>query len=102
MKCRYFIVVAELYDEVYNNSRKGMRQTFYEGYSPVKECYNLKSTEEALGSLNYRRTLYWNPDVRTDAEGKANIRLFNNGTCRKMEISAEGCDGKYILTDSPL
>ena len=102
MKCRYFIVVAELYDEVYNDSRKGMRQTFYEGYSPVKECYNLKSTEEALGSLNYRRTLYWNPDVKTDAEGKANIRLFNNGTCRKMEISAEGCDGKYILTDSPL
>ena len=102
MKCRYLIVVAELYDEVYNDSRKGMRQTFYEGYSPVKECYNLKSTEEALGSLNYRRTLYWNPDVKTDAEGKASIRLFNNGTCRKIEISAEGCDGKYILTNSPL
>ena len=103
MKCRYFIVVAELYDEVYNDSRKGMRQTFYEGYSPVKECYNLKSTEEALGSLNYRRTLYWNPDVRTDAEGKANIRLFNNGTCRKMEISAEGCDSgtPVISSDVP-
>ena len=103
MKCRYFIVVAELYDEVYNDSRKGMRQTFYEGYSPVKECYNLKSTEEALGSLNYRRTLYWNPDVKTDAEGKASIRLFNNGTCRKMEISAEGCDSgtPVISSDVP-
>ena len=103
MKCRYLIVVAELYDEVYNDSRKGMRQTFYEGYSPVKECYNLKSTEEALGSLNYRRTLYWNPDVKTDAEGKANIRLFNNSTCRKMEISAEGCDGgtPVISSDVP-
>ena len=99
---RYFIVVAQLYDEVYNDTRKGVRQTYYEGYSPVKECYNLKSSDEALGYLNYRRTLYWNPDVKTDAEGKANIRLFNNGTCRKMEISAEGCDGKYILTDSPL
>ena len=99
---RYFIVVAQLYDEVYNDTRKGVRQTYYEGYSPVKECYNLKSSDEALGSLNYRRTLYWNPDVKTDAEGKANIRLYNNGTCRKMEISAEGCDGKYILTDSPL
>lgn len=97
------IVVAELYDEVYNDSRKGMRQTFYEGYSPVKECYNLKSSNEALGYLNYRRTLYWNPDVKTDAEGKASIRLFNNGTCRKMEISAEGCDGgtPVISSDVP-
>ena len=99
---RYFIVVAQLYDEVYNDTRKGVRQTYYEGYSPVKECYNLKSSDEALGYLNYRRTLYWNPDVKTDAEGKANIRLYNNGTCRKMEISAEGCDGKHILTDSPV
>ena len=94
------IVVAELYDEVYNDTRKGVRQTFYEGYSPVKECYNLKSSNEALGYLNYRRTLYWNPDVRTDAEGKVSIRLFNNGTCRKMEISAEGCDGGTPVVSS--
>ena len=99
---RYFIIVAQLHDEVYNDARKGVRQTYYEGYSPVKECYNLKSSDEALGYLNYRRTLYWNPDVKTDAEGKASIRVYNNGTCRKMEISAEGCDGKHILTDSPL
>ena len=94
---RYFIIVAQLHDEVYNDARKGVRQTYYEGYSPVKECYNLKSSDEALGYLNYRRTLYWNPDVKTDAEGKASIRVYNNGTCRKMEISAEGCDGKHIL-----
>ena len=69
----------------------------------MKECYNLKSSNEALGYLNYRRTLYWNPDVKTDAEGKASIRLFNNGTCRKMEISAEGCDGgtPVISSDVP-
>ena len=94
---RYFIIVAQLHDEVYNDARKGVRQTYYEGYSPVKECYNLKSSDEALGYLNYRRTLYWNPDVKTDAEGKASIRVYNNGTCRKMEISAEGCDGEHIL-----
>jgi uncharacterized protein YfaS (alpha-2-macroglobulin family) len=38
---------------------------------------------------DFRRTIYWNPDVLTDAEGKATINFFNNSTCRKMNVSAE-------------
>ncbi len=83
------IVIAELYDEVYNDTRKGIRQTYYTGYSPVREYYNLKSSDQAMDDIHYRRTLYWNPDIKTDASGKANIRFYNNGTCKRMNVSIE-------------
>lgn len=84
------LVVVKLYDDVYNDIRKGIRQIFYDGYSSVKEFYYDRTEEEAIGNINYRRTLYWNPDVKTDANGKAYINFYNNGTCRKMNVSTEG------------
>ena len=93
------IVIAELYDDVYSDTRKGIRQTYYTGYSPVRECYNLQTSDQAIGNIHYRRTLYWNPDIKTNKDGKASIRLYNNGTCRKMDMSAEGMNGNglYLL-----
>ncbi len=93
------LVVVELYDDVYNSYRKGIRQTYYEGYSRMQEFYIPLSYDAAIGNLNYQRTLYWNPDVKTDSKGKANIRLYNNGTCRRMDVSAEGIGqtGKSVL-----
>ena len=91
------IVVVELYDEVYNDTRKGIRQTYYTGYSPVRECYNLQTSDQAIGDIHYRRTLYWNPNVKTGATGKTNIRLYNNGTCRRMDVSAEGINNKILI-----
>ena len=93
------IVIAELYDDVYSDTRKGIRQTYYTGYSPVRECYNLQTSDQAIGNIHYRRTLYWNPDIKTNKDGKASIRLYNNGTCRKMDVSAEGMNGNglYLL-----
>lgn len=46
---------------------------------------------------DYRRTLYWNPNVQTDKQGKATIGFYNNSTCRKFSISAEGMssDGTF-------
>ena len=88
-----------MYDEVFNDTRKGIRQTYYSGYSKIRECYNLRTSDQAIGDIHYRRTLYWNPDVKTDATGKVNIRLYNNGTCRRMDVSAEGMNGNglYLL-----
>jgi len=47
----------------------------------------------------YRRTLYWNPSVTTDANGDAIVEFQNTATCCEMVISAEGIteDGSPIL-----
>ena len=50
---------------------------------------------------DFRRTLYWNPDVRTDEKGEAIIEFYNNSSCREIQISAEGItpDGRCISNE---
>lgn len=42
------------------------------GYVPVRDFYIGPDPEVPLG-MDYRSTLYWNPEIRTDANGKAKI-----------------------------
>jgi len=68
----------------------GMRMTKFEGYALVKEFF---SPQYDIGlppkEKDYRRTLYWNPDVKTDANGKASVSFYNNSSCKKMNVSVE-------------
>jgi uncharacterized protein YfaS (alpha-2-macroglobulin family) len=49
---------------------------------------------------DYRKTLYWNPNVTTDKDGKATIEFYNNSVASELNISAEGItkDGKFIIS----
>ena len=38
---------------------------------------------------DYRRTLYWNPTLITDENGKAKIEFYNNTTTSEFDISIE-------------
>ena len=79
-------------------SSKGLRRTHFQGYNiPTKfemEDYSIVPPV----SDDFRRTLYWNPDVRTDKDGNATIEFWNNSTCKDMYISVEGMteDGKFL------
>ena len=67
-----------------------IRNTYFEGYANVKEFFNPKYDKVILpDEKDYRRTLYWNPDVKTDTNGKATISFYNNGSCKAMNVSAE-------------
>ena len=48
---------------------------------------------------DFRRTLYWNPEVRADENGRARVTFYNNSTCHTLHISAEGIggDGKPVI-----
>ena len=50
---------------------------------------------------DFRRTLYWNPDVRMDENGEAIIEFYNNSSCREIRVSAEGVtpDGQCIFNE---
>ena len=74
----------------YQPDPNGIRNTTFSGYSYVKEFFSPQYNKYRLPKENdYRRTLYWNPDVKTDAAGKATISFFNNGSCKAMTVSAE-------------
>ncbi len=69
--------------------QKGMRRTFFQGFNNPTTFqhpnYRLMPEEP-----DFRRTLYWNPNVTTDAQGNAKVGFYNNSTCRQLVISAEG------------
>ena len=62
--------------------------TYYNGYSQVRSFY---SPDYSLlpKDEDYRRTLYWNPNVKTDSDGKVTIEFYNNSSCKNIDISAE-------------
>ena len=42
------------------------------------------------GDVDYRRTLYWNPNLITDENGHAEIEFYNNSYSRHLNISGAG------------
>ena len=84
-KCKRCIS-SNAYEEVSVKGAKGVRKTWLEGYSKVKEFY-LPDYRILPREGDYRRTLYWNPELMPDKEGRATIQFYNNSRCRRPRIS---------------
>ena len=68
----------------------GVRVTSLQGFSQPRAFYSPNYKEYQLPKEeDFRRTLYWNPNVKTNSQGKASVGFFNNATCKEMSISAE-------------
>ena len=50
---------------------------------------------------DYRRTLYWNPNLMLDMDGKATITLYNNARTTQISVDAAGqaADGTLLWGD---
>lgn len=88
------ILIHSYNDSMHGGYKKGVRYTYFYGYSPVREFYQADHSRSIPGDIDFRRTLYWNPNVKTDSQGRAKISFYNNSTCRKMTVSAEGITGQ--------
>lgn len=74
----------------YHPEPYGIRETTFAGFSNIKEFYSPNYTKILLpDEKDHRRTLYWNPDVLTDKDGKASIQFYNNENCTSMNVSVE-------------
>lgn len=47
--------------------------------------------------IDYRRTLYWNPDLQLDANGEAKVTFYNNARTTTLSIEAEGQAADGVL-----
>lgn len=81
-------------------SQKGLRRTYFQGFNKPS-AFQMEDYSVVPPMADYRRTIYWAPDVRTDASGKAKVEFYNNSTCREMYISAEGMsdDGRILCNE---
>ena len=81
-------------DEIYNINR---RFTTVDGYSPQYQFYAPEYPNgPVLGDVDFRRTLYWNPDVITDSLGQANVEFYNSSITSHFNISAAGMPSSGI------
>ncbi len=90
------------YKRPYKNNDPGLRHTKFKMYDRPVEFYHPDySLQTPPDSVDVRRTLYWNPNVKTDKAGKASIHFYNNSKCENIHISAEGIskEGKIILLE---
>lgn len=69
----------------------GTRRTILQGYTPILDCYSpaYPMKELYMDKKDQRRTLYWNPSVQTDENGKAVIECYNNQYSTPLVIQAE-------------
>ena len=79
---------------------KGVRRTHFQGYN-VPTAFEMNDYGVMPPMEDFRRTLYWNPNVTTDREGKAAVEFYNNSSCRGIHVSAEGItpDGRCIFNE---
>ena len=70
--------------------KRGHRKTKIQGFSPERKFYIPDYSDASLpDEQDFRRTLYWNPNVVTNNEGEATVRFYNTPHCKRIEISAE-------------
>jgi hypothetical protein len=83
-----------------SESQKGLRRTYFQGFNKPS-TFQMEDYSVIPPMADFRRTIYWNPDVKTDAQGKAKVEFFNNSTCEEMYISVEGMteDGKVLVNE---
>ncbi len=83
-------VLIETYPEgkIPVEAGRGVRKTWIDGYDGPDEFY-MPDYSVMPKENDYRRTLYWNPELRPDEQGRASVTFYNNSRCRRMKISAE-------------
>jgi len=71
----------------------------YGGYDSPREFYAPKYDERTAenAATDSRATIYWNPTIKTDATGKAQIEFFNSDAAKRQLIIVEGMDAEGRL-----
>ena len=81
-------------------SNKGLRRTYFDGFNQAS-TFQMEDYSVIPPMADFRRTIYWQPNITTDAQGTAKVDFFNNSTCEEMYISVEGMtpDGKVLVNE---
>ena len=88
----------EVVVDVRRFSDQGKRVTYRDrryilhGFAFQEDFYHpdYQRNPPAEGQKDYRRTLYWNPELKLDASGRAHVHLFNNSQPTTIAIDAAG------------
>jgi hypothetical protein len=80
---------------------QGMNSFPLVGYSAIKDFYSPNYAEKQMANSlpDYRKTLYWNPNLQTDgASNSLEVSFYNNDISHQLHLILEGVsqDGRLI------
>ena len=74
-------------------SQKGLRRTYFQGFNKPS-TFQMEDYSVIPPMADFRRTIYWNPEVKTNRLGIVDVKFYNNSYSRSLTVSVEG------MTDS--
>lgn len=80
-----------------HKASRGLRPTYVQGYTRPEAFYSPDYSKDNLPTpADYRRTLYWNPNVCTNEQGEAEVIFYNNQEYTILNIGADAvtADGR--------
>ena len=76
------------------------RRYILDGFAYPAEFYSPDYSNQTPPEVptDYRRTLYWNPNLKLDSEGHARVTLYNNSRTTQIQVDAAGqaADGTLL------
>ena len=98
-----YVVEIHLYPKLKSpiSWNRNTRQTTFDGYSSKVEFYSPQYPNGPIqGDADYRRTLYWNPEVKV-SNGRAEVKFYNNSYTKSLQIRTAGItsNGEFIMRD---
>jgi hypothetical protein len=77
------------------------RRYILHGFAYQEDFYHpdYQRTPPTEQTRDYRRTLYWNPELKLDANGRAHVRLFTGTRSASLNVNAAGqsADGSLLF-----
>ena len=101
------IIDLRMYPDESRRTTYRDRRYVLPGFAQAEEFYHPDYTHQrpqtdGQGPADYRRTLYWNPNVPIDASGQAHISFFMGSRQTGLDISADGqASNGTLLTLEP-
>lgn len=93
-------VVITLKPEAMSRKRKGVALFHSQGYVKPDQFYHPvydAPDERKLEKMDIRSTIYWNPALKIDSQGRANIEFYASDLPAAYHVVIEGVDGNGQL-----
>ncbi len=89
MKDVAYVLLTTYEGNAHQEEKVGLRKTTLQGYNKVKDFYHPRYDKSLTPDYqDHRRTLYWNPDLKTDSQGKAEIRFYNSASGKQFQVES--------------
>ncbi len=98
------IIITTKRGENVATSSRGVLSYAFRPYTVARQFYSPKYTVNAAAlAADSRKTVYWSPDLATDATGKTSFEYFNAGMKGTYRVVVEGIDingrlGRKVIT----